>query len=173
MDLNCLLKILVQMFKLSLPPPLSHAILTSNLDSEQLIDKMDFFRGRYSLSVAIGAIFGALSRFYITELIQNICGQEWGFLGTFFVNVSGCLIIAYIFTIVRENIRIIAPELGLMLATGFCGSYTTFSAYSLEVNNFLGRGDLTSSLIYWLGTVIGGMIAVKMGVILARTGFPR
>jgi CrcB protein len=123
--------------------------------------------------VAIGAIFGALSRFYIGELIDSIFGQEWGFLGTFFVNVSGCLIIAYIFTMVRENIRIIAPELGLMIATGFCGSYTTFSTYSLEVNKFLEQGNVTFGLIYWLGSVLGGMIALKIGVILARTGFPR
>ena len=134
---------------------------------------MNFFRGRYSLSVAIGAIFGALSRFYIAELVESIFGQEWGFLGTFFANVSGCLIIAYIFTMVKENIRIIAPELGLMIATGFCGSYTTFSTYSLEVNKFLEQGNVTFGLIYWLGSVLGGMIALKIGVILARTGFPR
>ena len=134
---------------------------------------MNFFRGRYSLSVAIGAIFGALSRFYIAKLVESLFGQEWQFWGTFFVNVSGCLIIAYIFTMVRENIRIIAPELGLMIATGFCGSYTTFSAYSLEVNKFLEQGNLTFGLIYWLGSVLGGMMALKIGVILARTGFPR
>jgi CrcB protein len=134
---------------------------------------MNFFRGRYSLSVAIGAIFGALSRFYIAKLVESLFGQEWQFLGTFFVNLSGCLIIAYIFTLVKENIRIIAPELGLMIATGFCGSYTTFSTYSLEVNKFLEQGNLTFGLIYWLGSVFGGMIALKIGVILARTGFPR
>lgn len=134
---------------------------------------MDFFRGRYGLFVAIGAIFGALSRFYIAELIQYLFSQEWVFLATFFVNVSGCLIIAYIFTMVKENIRIIAPELGLMIATGFCGSYTTFSTYSLEVNKFLEQGNVTFGLIYWLGSVLGGMIALKIGVILARTGFPR
>jgi CrcB protein len=134
---------------------------------------MDCFRGRYSLSVAIGAIFGALSRFYIAKLVESLFGQEWQFLGTFFVNVSGCLIIAYIFTMVKENIRIIAPELGLMIATGFCGSYTTFSTYSLEVNKFLEQGNLTFGLIYWLGSVLGGMMALKIGVILARTGFPR
>ena len=134
---------------------------------------MDCFRGRYGLSVAIGAIFGALSRFYIAKLIESIFGQEWQFFGTFFINISGCLIIAYIFTMVRENIRIIAPELGLMIATGFCGSYTTFSTYSLESNKFLEQGNLTFGLIYWLGSVFGGMIALKIGVILARTGFPR
>ena len=134
---------------------------------------MNFFRGRYGLFVAIGAIFGALSRFYIAKLVESLFGQEWQFLGTFFVNVSGCLIIAYIFTMVRENIRIIAPELGLMIATGFCGSYTTFSTYSLEVNKFLEQGNVTFGLIYWLGSVFGGMMALKIGVILARTGFPR
>jgi CrcB protein len=134
---------------------------------------MDCFRGRYSLSVAIGAIFGALSRVFIAKLVESLFGQEWQFLGTFFVNLSGCLIIAYIFTMVRENIRIIAPELGLMIATGFCGSYTTFSTYSLEVNKFLEQGNLTFGLIYWLGSVLGGMMALKIGVILARTGFPR
>jgi CrcB protein len=122
---------------------------------------MDFFRGRYGLFVAIGAIFGALSRFYIAELIQYLFSQEWVFLA------------AYIFTIVKENIRIIAPELGLMIATGFCGSYTTFSTYSLEVNKFLEQGNVTFGLIYWLGSVLGGMMALKIGVILARTGFPR
>ncbi|MCZ8037247.1 MAG: fluoride efflux transporter CrcB [Microcystis sp. LE17-20A] len=134
---------------------------------------MNFFRGRYGLSVAIGAIFGALSRFYIAKLVESLFGQEWQFLGTFFVNVSGCLIMAYIFTMIRENIRIIAPELGLMIATGFCGSYTTFSAYSLESNKFLEQGNVTFGLIYWLGSVLGGMMALKIGVILARTGFPR
>ncbi|TRT89735.1 MAG: fluoride efflux transporter CrcB [Microcystis aeruginosa Ma_OC_H_19870700_S124] len=134
---------------------------------------MNFFRGRYGLSVAIGAIFGALSRFYIAKLVESLFGQEWQFLGTFFVNVSGCLIMAYIFTMIRENIRIIAPELGLMIATGFCGSYTTFSAYSLESNKFLEQGNVTFGLIYWLGSVLGGMMGLKIGVILARTGFPR
>ncbi|MDY7050239.1 MAG: CrcB family protein, partial [Microcystis panniformis WG22] len=61
---------------------------------------MNLFRGRHGLFVAIGAIFGALSRFCVAELIDSIFGQEWGFFGTFFVNVSGCLIIAYIFTMV-------------------------------------------------------------------------
>jgi CrcB protein len=134
---------------------------------------MKFLRGRYALAVAIGSIFGALSRFYITEITQNLLGEELGFYGTFSVNVCGCLIIAYIFTIVSENIRIIAPELGLMSTTGFCGSYTTFSAYSLEAKGFLDRGDISLLLIYWLGSAILGMIAIKIGVILARTGFPR
>ena len=129
---------------------------------------MDFLKGRYSLAVAIGAIFGALSRFYITELAKAIFGTNFDFYGTFLINVSGCLLIAYILTLATENIRIISPELRLMTTTGFCGAYTTFSTYGLESKGFLDKGDITMLLIYWVGSAIAGMICVQIGVLLAR-----
>ena len=61
---------------------------------------MNFLKGRYALSVAIGAVFGALARFYITEFAIAIFGKDFGFLGTFLVNISGCFLIAYIFHLV-------------------------------------------------------------------------
>ena len=131
---------------------------------------MDFLNGRPSLAVAIGAIFGALSRFYVTEFAKAIFGKDFGFYGTFFINVSGCFFIAYILTLALENIRSISPELRLMTATGFCGAYTTFSTYGLESKGFLDKGDLTMLLIYWVGSAIVGMIGVQLGVSLARSG---
>ncbi|MBW4538943.1 MAG: fluoride efflux transporter CrcB [Myxacorys chilensis ATA2-1-KO14] len=130
---------------------------------------MDFLRGRLSLAVAIGAIFGALSRFYITEFAKAIFGKDLGFYGTFLINVSGCFLIAYILTLAFENIRSISPELRLMTTTGFCGAYTTFSTYGLESKGFLDKGDITMLLIYWVGSAIVGMIGVQMGVFLARS----
>ncbi|MCL6751427.1 fluoride efflux transporter CrcB [Nostoc sp. CCCryo 231-06] len=118
--------------------------------------------------LAIGAIFGALSRFYITELAKAILGTNFGFYGTFLINVSGCLLIAYILTLAAENIRIISTELRLMTTTGFCGAYTTFSTYGLESKGFLDKGDITRLLIYWVGSAIVGMICIQIGVLLAR-----
>ncbi|BBD64392.1 CrcB protein [Nostoc commune NIES-4072] len=129
---------------------------------------MGFLKGRYSLAIAIGAIFGALGRFYITELTKAIFGTNFGFYGTFLINVSGCLLIAYILTLATENIRIISPELRLMTTTGFCGAYTTFSTYGLESKGFLDKEDITMLLIYWVGSAIVGMICVQIGVLLAR-----
>jgi CrcB protein len=129
---------------------------------------MDFLKGRFPLAVAIGAIFGALSRFYITDLAKAIFGKDFGFYGTFFINVTGCLIIAYILTLATENIRIISPELRLMTTTGFCGAYTTFSTYGLESKGFLDKGDITTLLVYFVGSAIVGMIGVQIGVLLAR-----
>ena len=68
---------------------------------------MNFLKGRYALAVAIGAIFGALSRFYVTELAKVVFGKDFGFYGTFLINVSGCVLIAYILTLATENLRII------------------------------------------------------------------
>jgi CrcB protein len=129
---------------------------------------MEFLKGRYPLAVAIGAIFGALSRFYVTEGAKAIFGKDFGFYGTFLINVTGCLLIAYILTLATENLRIISPELRLMTTTGFCGAYTTFSTYGLETNSFLVKGDITTLLIYFVGSAILGMIGVQIGVLLAR-----
>ncbi|MEJ6482220.1 fluoride efflux transporter CrcB [Nostoc punctiforme UO1] len=129
---------------------------------------MNLLRGRYPLAVAIGAIFGALSRFYGTELAKAIFGKDFGFYGTFTINVTGCLIIAYILTLATENLRIISPELRLMTTTGFCGAYTTFSTYGLESKGFLDKGDITTLLIYFVGSAIAGMIGIQIGVLLAR-----
>lgn len=129
---------------------------------------MKFLVGRPSLAVAIGAIFGALSRFYVTEFAKLIFGKNFGYYGTFFINISGCFFIAYILTLALENIRNISPELRLMTTTGFCGAYTTFSTYGLESKGFLDKGDVTIFLIYWFGSAVIGMIGVQLGVLLAR-----
>lgn len=129
---------------------------------------MDFLKGRYALTIAISAIFGALSRFYLTEGTKAIFGKDFGFYGTFFINISGCLLIAYILTLAVENIRVISPELRLMTTTGFCGAYTTFSTYGLETNNFLTKGNITTMLIYGIGSAIASMICLQIGVVLAR-----
>ena len=129
---------------------------------------MDFLKGRYALVVAIGAIFGALSRFYITEFAKVIFGKDFGFYGTFLINVSGCVLIAYILTLATENLRIISPEFRLMTTTGFCGAYTTFSTYGLESKAFLDKGDITTLSIYFVGSAIVGMIGIQLGVLLAR-----
>jgi fluoride exporter len=122
---------------------------------------------RYPISISIGAIFGALSRFYGTELAKAIFGKDFSFYGTFWINAIGCFLIAYILTLANENIRVISPELKLATTTGFCGAFTTFSTYGLEAKEFLDRGETASFLIYFVGSAIAGLIGIQLGVLVA------
>lgn len=122
-------------------------------------------------AIALGAIPGALGRYYITEVTQAMLGQDFSFYGTFFVNVTGCFIIALFYTLGAKRFQNISPETHLMIATGFCGAYTTFSTYGLETLTQLDQGNETVALIYWLGSMVIGMIAVQLGFILGNLGF--
>lgn len=131
---------------------------------------MEINQKRISLSIAIGAIFGALSRFYLTEFIKTIFGDNFSFFATLMINLTGCLLIAYILTVALEKIRLISTELRLMTTTGFCGAYTTFSTYTLEAKNFVDQDNTLMILSYFVGSIIMGMICIKLGVFLARLG---
>lgn len=122
-------------------------------------------------AIALGAIPGALGRYYITEVTKAMLGQDSSFYGTFFVNVTGCFIIALFYTLSAQKMKNITPEIRLMITTGFCGAYTTFSTYGLETLTQLDQGHETVALVYWLGSMVVGMMAVQLGCILGNLSF--
>lgn len=121
---------------------------------------------RTVMAIALGAIPGALGRYLITELTKAVIGKDFSYYGTFFINVTGCFIIALFYSLSEQKFKNVSPEIRLAIATGFCGAYTTFSTYGLETFNLLDKGNTTIALIYWLGSMIVGMIAVQLGVTL-------
>jgi len=123
---------------------------------------------RMAIAISFGAIPGALSRYFIGELTKAISGKDFGYYGTFFVNVVGCFIIAFYFTLNEQRFKNWSPELRLIVTTGFCGALTTFSTYGLDTAGMLQKGDFNLALFYWAGSMIIGMIAVLLGVSFAR-----
>ena len=91
---------------------------------------------RAPLAISLGAIAGALSRYYLTLWFAQRFGTAFPY-GTFFINLTGCLIMGFFITFSLERVAIISPEVRLMVTTGFLGAYTTFSTYGLESNNLL------------------------------------
>ncbi|BAY78788.1 CrcB protein [Nostoc linckia NIES-25] len=123
---------------------------------------------RTVMAIALGAIPGALGRYFITEFTKAIIGKDFSYYGTFFINVTGCFIIALFYTLNEQKFRSLSPEIRLAIATGFCGAYTTFSTYGLETFTQIDKGNITIALIYWLGSMLIGMLGVQLGVTLGK-----
>ena len=124
---------------------------------------------RHPIAISLGAVAGALSRYYITLWFANRFGTAFPY-GTFFINITGCLAMGFFITLVFERMPAVPSEVRLMVATGFLGAYTTFSTYGLETNVLLRDRSYSLATFYWAGSAIIGVIAVQSGSILARIG---
>ena len=121
---------------------------------------------RVPLAISLGAIAGALSRYYLTLYCHQWLGTTFPF-GTFFINISGAFIMGFFITFAIEKATI-APELRLAIAVGFLGSYTTFSSYQLEAERLLIGGHWQMTILYWIGSAILGVLCLELGTYLAR-----
>lgn len=122
---------------------------------------------RIPIVISLGAIAGALSRYYLTLWFAERFGISFPY-GTFFINLSGCFAMGLFATLAVEKVAIISPEVRLLVATGFLGAYTTFSTYGLDTIALLRGGNLLTATSYWGGSAILGIICVQLGVVFAR-----
>lgn len=128
---------------------------------------LDALAIRNLLAVSLGAIAGALSRYYISLWFLQRFGVAFPY-GTFVINITGCFVMGFFFTLAAERILTIPPEIKLLVATGFLGSYTTFSTYGLETITLLQAQRFAPAFIYWLGSAMLGILSAQLGVVLAR-----
>ncbi|MBD2129798.1 fluoride efflux transporter CrcB [Microcoleus sp. ZQ-A2] len=124
---------------------------------------------RTPIAISLGAIAGALSRYYLTLWFAQRFGTAFPY-GTFFINLTGCFAMGFFVTLALEHVAIIPPEIRLMVTTGFLGAYTTFSTYGLESLTLLRERNFSAFSFYWAGSAILGIISVQLGVILAHLG---
>jgi CrcB protein len=88
-------------------------------------------------------------------------------LGTFLINVTGCLALGFLSGALTALHRDVAVPTAL-LATGFLGGYTTFSTYALEGVLLYKDGRARLALYTLLGSVVAGLLAAALGAALAR-----
>lgn len=121
---------------------------------------------RSPLAVSLGAIPGALSRYYLSLWLGQWLGTRFPF-GTFVANLTGALIMGFFVTFTLER-TVTSPDLRLMIAVGFLGSYTTFSSYALDTANLLRSGLYPTGVFYWAGSAFLGVLSLELGSALAR-----
>ena len=117
------------------------------------------------LLVFLGGGFGSVLRYIIGKYLNS---TETGIpYGTFAANVLGSLLIGIILGLAVKNDTLTQNQT-LLLATGFCGGFTTFSTFAYENHVFLKAGDFTSFAIYTIASFVIGFLAVFLGLFLVK-----
>ena len=115
--------------------------------------------------VFLGGGFGSVLRYVIGKLLNN---TENGVpYGTFVANILGSLLIGIVLGLAAKHDSL-SQNQTLLLATGFCGGFTTFSTFAYENHMFLKSGDFTSFAIYTIASFVVGFLAVFFGMYLAK-----
>ena len=112
------------------------------------------------LLVCIGSFFGGGARYLFSKAVQSWVAISFPW-GTMAVNVIGCFLIGLLSGLSLGGQ--ISPTAKLILVTGFCGGFTTFSTFMNE-NLLLGRdGAMLSVVVYTFLSLVLGLIAVIIG----------
>jgi CrcB protein len=117
------------------------------------------------LLVAVGGVLGALSRYYLQGWILDRTGPS--VIALFVINISGSFAIGLITTLAQER-GLINADVRLLLTTGFLGAFTTFSSWMFESIQLIEVGNIARAAVNLFGSVVAGLVAVYLGIVLAR-----
>ncbi|WP_341484992.1 fluoride efflux transporter CrcB [Christiangramia aestuarii] len=114
--------------------------------------------------VFIGGGLGSSLRYLLSKYLN--AGQLLPY-GTFLVNILGSLILGMTLGWAIKSNTLNSPT-NLLLAVGFCGGFTTFSTFSFENYSLIKSGDYLSFSVYFFGSLILGIIAVFLGILISK-----
>ena len=118
------------------------------------------------LYVCAGGLAGTLARYFLQGWIQTRSGTFP--LGTLVINIAGSLTLGFIIRYATGS-TVMSPEMRAALTIGFCGAFTTMSTFSYESMALLGDGEYLRAGMYMGGTIVGCLVAVIVGTMLAES----
>ena len=116
--------------------------------------------------VALGSAVGGVARLALSAGISRRWGTAFPW-GTLAVNLIGCFLMGLFFSWAESRFRL-TPEARLFLMAGFCGGFTTFSAFTLEGIGLLREQKLALFFAYIAASVLLGLLATYAGMKLTR-----
>ena len=116
-------------------------------------------------SLFVGGAVGVFTRYFVALAVFSLFGG-WLPWGTLVVNLTGCFLIG-LFDAAVVSKGWGGPHGRMLLMTGFCGAYTTFSSLILELNDLLKISPFRGTLYLTL-SVAAGLLLFRTGAALAR-----
>jgi CrcB protein len=116
--------------------------------------------------ISVGAVVGANARYFLSRWVARIFSANFPY-GTLLINVTGSLLLGFFLAWTTE--RVLAdPRWRLLVAIGFCGSYTTFSSYAFESAAYFEQGhwwffagNLIANNVLCLAATLAGIAAAR------------
>ena len=118
------------------------------------------------LIVGLGGAVGSMLRYTVQKIFQVQTAAAFP-TGTLLVNIAGCFLIGILWSLVSRSLTW-NDEMKLLLMTGFCGGFTTFSAFTLEGIGLLKENKTALFVIYLTASVVGGLLATFIGIRIAK-----
>lgn len=125
------------------------------------------------VALTLGGAIGTHARYWLGRWFNEI-GWARGFpLGTFAINISGSFLLGLAAVLVLERLPPSQQAWYLLLGTGFCGAFTTFSTFEWETFKLVRDGNFAFALLNIVGSVLVGFLGVWLAVVLMEVVFPR
>ena len=123
--------------------------------------------------LSVGGALGTNARYWLARWCNELTWTGAFPLGTFAINVSGSFLLGLAGVIFLDRLPAAHRDWYLLIGTGFCGGYTTFSTFEWETFNLVRDGSWPVAAANVLASVAAGFLGVVLGVALAGLLFPK
>jgi len=122
-------------------------------------------------AIALGGSLGAVSCYWVSTSTYSWLGSNFPY-GTLMVNLTGSLVMGFLTVVLVQRFDV-SDQVRLGLIVGFLGSFTTFSAFSMDTIHWIENGAVLKALAYVLVSVIACVLGAWAGLISAKQLFLR
>ena len=116
------------------------------------------------LWIGLGGALGALARYGVGVVVTDRFGSKFPY-ATLVINVTACIIIGFSLAFLGKRVDL-SVAWRYLIPVGFVGAYSTFSTYEWDTISLMRGGAFWAAAIYSLGSLVLGLGAVWVGLIL-------